>query len=134
MQDSGTGTGTASALATIARDTFEHNLVPWAGRKFVPWLRGWARVHPTDPVGLVQVPEPIYRAFQSRVPGERLSRKQAEALGWPHVSGEEELDRVRRDLHEALGRCDWDRAHDLDEQLRSLSEQVESRRVLSRAR
>src|SRR5918998_5808139 len=125
MQDSATGTGAGNALATVARETFEYSIVPWVGRKFERWVRGWARTHPTDPVGLVQLPEPIYRAFQSRTPGERLSRKQAEALGWPHVSGEEELDRVRRDLHEALGRCDWDRAHDLDEQLRSLIEQVE---------
>ena len=118
----------------MARDTFEHNLVPWAGRKYVPWLRGWALRHPTDPTGLVQLPEAIYTAFQTRTPGQRLSKREAEELGYPHVPGEKELDKVRRELHDALGRCDWDRAHDLDEQLRLLIDQVDARRVSSRAR
>jgi hypothetical protein len=132
VQETEQGTATADAgqaLATVARDTFEYSLVPWAGRPFVSWLRGWARTHPIDPVGLVQLPESIYRAYQARTPGQRLTRKQAEELGYPHVPGEEELDKVRRELHEALGRCDWQRAHDLDEQLRSLQDTVASRRV-----
>jgi hypothetical protein len=129
MEDTEQGT-----QATIADVTFEHNLVPWAGRKYEPWLRGWARRHPVDPVGLVQVPESIYKAFQSRTPGERLGRRQATELGYPHVPGEQELEKVRRELHEALGRCDWDRAHDLDQELRALTDQVAARRVTSRSR
>jgi hypothetical protein len=45
------------------------------------------------------------------------------------VPGEQELARVRRELHEALARCDWDRAHDLDAELRDLQERVSAMRV-----
>lgn len=116
-------------LSTIARETFEFSVVPWAGRKYEEWVRAWARRHPRDPNGLVQLPTPIFEAFQSRTPGQRLSRKQAEALGYPSVPGESELTRVRKELKEALGRCDWDRAHDLDAELRDLQERVAAMRV-----
>ena len=33
------------------------------------------------------------------------------------------------ELHDALGRGDWDRAHDLDEQLRDLQDRVAAMRV-----
>jgi hypothetical protein len=75
------------------------------------------------------VPTTIYRAFQQRAPGQRLSHKEAEALGYPRVPGEQELARVRRELHEALGRCDWERAHDLDAELRELQNRVAAMRV-----
>jgi hypothetical protein len=114
---------------TVARETFEYSIVPWAGRKYEQWVRAWARRHPLDPKGLVQVPERIYRAFQQRTAGQRLSRRQAESLGYPGVPGEQELARVRKELHEALGRCDWDRAHDLDAELRELQERVAAMRV-----
>jgi hypothetical protein len=116
-------------LATVARETFEYTIVPWAGRKYEEWVRAWARKHPRDPNGLVQLPKSIYEAFQHRAPGQRLTRDQAVALGYPSVPGEEDLNRVRKELHEALGRCDWDRAHDLDAELRELQEQVASMRV-----
>jgi hypothetical protein len=118
-----------SDLATIARETFEYGVVMWAGRKYEEWMRAWARPHPRDPNGLVQLPAEIYKAFQSRAPGERLNRKQAEALGYPRVPGEQELARVRRELHDALGRCDWERAHDLDAELRDLQTRVAAMRV-----
>jgi len=117
-------------LVAVARETFEYNIVPWTGRKYEPWMRGWARLHPIDP-GLVQLPAEVYEAFQAREPGQRLSKRQAEALGYPHVPGEQELERVRRELHEALGRCDWDTAHDLDGRLRELQEEVASRRLIA---
>jgi hypothetical protein len=116
-------------LSTIARETFEYSVVTWAGRKYEEWIRAWARPHPLDPRGLVQLPRSIYTAFQQRTPGERLSRKQAEALGYPRVPGEQELARVRKELHDALGRCDWDRAHDLDAELRDLQTRVAAMRV-----
>jgi hypothetical protein len=116
-------------LATVARETFEFNIVPWAGRKYEEWVRAWARRHPRDPTGLVQLPSSIFKAFQSRTPGQRLSRQEAEALGYPSVPGESDLTRVRKELKEALGRCDWDRAHDLDAQLRDLQERVAAMRV-----
>jgi hypothetical protein len=126
MQDSETS---GPELATVARETLEYSIVPWAGRKYEEWVRAWARKHPRDPNGLVQVPQTIYRAFQQRTPGQRLSRKEAEALGYPSVPGEQELARVRKELHEALGRCDWERAHDLDAQLRELQDRVAAMRV-----
>jgi hypothetical protein len=113
----------------MASETFEHSVVPWAGRTYVQWVRAWARPHPVDSRGLMQVREDIYRAFQQRTPGQRLSRQAAERLGYPSVPGEQELDRVRKELHEALLRCDWDQAHDLDSQLRELQDRVAAMRV-----
>jgi len=116
-------------LATVARETFEYGIVTWAGRKYEEWVRAWARPHPLDPRGLVQVPPIIYDAFKQRAPGQRLNSKQAAALGYPRVPGEQELARVRKELHEALGRCDWDRAHDLDAELRDLETRVAATRL-----
>jgi len=116
-------------LATIARETFEYSVVTWAGRKYEEWVRAWGQPHPRDPRGLVQLPKVIYTAFQERTPGQRLNRKQAEALGYPRVPGEQELARVRRELHEALGRGDWDRAHHLDAELRDLQDRVAATRL-----
>jgi hypothetical protein len=119
----------SAELATVALETFEHGIVPWAGRKYEEWVRAWSRPHPRDPRGLVQLPTSIYRAFQQRTPGQRLAREQAQVLGYPSVPGEQELARVRKELHEALARCDWDRAHDLDAKLRDLQERVAAVRV-----
>jgi hypothetical protein len=113
----------------MARETFEYNLVPWAGRKYVEWMRAWARPHPGDPRGLVQVPQDVYRAFQQRSPGQRLSRQTVERLGYPRVPGEHELAQVRKEHHDALLHADWDRAHDLDERLRDLQDRVAAMRV-----
>jgi hypothetical protein len=124
MQDTEQG-----SWATVAYETFEHNVIPWAGRRYAEWVRAWSRPHPGDPTGLVQVPAQMYAAFQKRAPGERLNRRQAEALGYPGVPGERELDEVRRELHEALGRGDWEQAHDLDMRLRELQERVAEMRV-----
>lgn len=115
--------------ASVARETFEYNLVPWAGRTYAEWLRAWARPHPGDPHGLGQVPDDVFRAFQQRTPGQRLSRQVVEGLGYPSVPGEGELERVRKELHEALLHCDWDHAHDLDERLRELQERVAAMRL-----
>jgi hypothetical protein len=114
--------------ATVARETFEFNVVPWAGRRYAEWVRAWSRAHPGDPTGLVQMPQAMYEAFQQRAPLVRLSRDVADGLGYPGVPGERELDEVRRELHEALGRCDWEEAHDLDSRLRDLQERVASMR------
>jgi hypothetical protein len=115
--------------ATVARETFEYSIVPWAGRSYAEWVRAWSRVHPRDPRGLVQVPEDVFQAYQHRSPGERLSRGTASELGYPSVPGEQELERVRRELKAALGRCDWDHASELDAQLRELQERVAAIRV-----
>jgi hypothetical protein len=116
-------------FTTVARETFEYSIVTWAGRKYEEWVRAWSRPHPRDARGLVQVPKNIFDAFQQRTPGQRLTSKQAEALGYPRVPGEQELVRVRKELHEALGRCDWERAHDLDAELRELQTRVAAMRI-----
>ena len=113
----------------MAHETFEFGVVPWAGRPYAGWVRAWARPHPGDPRGLVQVPEDIYEAFQQRTPGQRLSRRGAEDLGYPSVPGERELAGIRKELHEALLRCDWEQAHDLDSRLRDMQERVAAMRV-----
>jgi len=115
--------------ATVARETFEYNVVPWSGRRYAEWVRAWARPAANDPTGLVQLPQTMYEAFQHRVPGERLSRQTADELGYPGVPGERELDEVRKELHEALERCDWDQAHDLDARLRDLQDRVAQMRT-----
>jgi hypothetical protein len=115
--------------ATVARETFEHNVVPWAGRRYAEWARAWSRPLPGDPVGQMQLPRAMYEAFLQRSPGQRLAKDVASQLGYPGVPGERELDDVRRELHEALGRCDWERAHDLDAQLRDLLERVSNMRA-----
>lgn len=69
--------------ATIARETFEHGVVPWAGRPYVEWVRTWSRALPSDPRGQTQVPEKIYSAYQHRTLGQRLSLKTAQGLGYP---------------------------------------------------
>lgn len=115
--------------ASLARETFEYNVVPWAGRTYAEWMRAWARPHPGDPRGLVQVPDDIYKAFQQRTPGQRLSRQIVESLGYPSVPGERELEQARKDLHDALLHCDWDQAHELDERLRELQDRVAATRI-----
>src|SRR5262245_36317679 len=124
-----TGVDSEAEFATVARETFEYGVVTWAGRKYEERVRTWSRPHPRDPRGLVEVPESIYAAFQQRTPGQRLSSRQAQALGYPRVPGEQELARVRKELHDALGRCDWDRAHDLDAELRDLQTRVAATRL-----
>jgi hypothetical protein len=71
----------------------------------------------------------VYKAFQQRSPGQRLSRQTIESLGYPRVPGERELERVRKAHHDALLHADWDHAHDLDDQLRDLQERVAAMRV-----
>ena len=71
--------------ATLALVTFEHGLVPWVGRPYAGWLREWSRPAPSDPVGLMQVPEAVYTAFQQRIPGERLTASGARTLGFPRA-------------------------------------------------
>src|SRR6266851_6528958 len=119
----------SAELATLARETFEYSIVPWAGRTYEQWVRAWSRLHPCDPRGLVQVPESIFHAFQQRTPGQRLTKAQAIALGYPSVPGEQDVVRLRKELHEALARSDWDRAHHLDAELRELQERVATMRV-----
>jgi len=118
-----------ASWATVATETFKFNIIPWAGRRYTEWVKAWSRPHPGDPTGLVQVPALMFAAFQKRAPGERLSRQLAEELGYPGVPGERELDEVRRELHDALGRGDWERAHDLDMRLRELQDRVAEMRV-----
>jgi hypothetical protein len=117
----------------VARETYEYSMVPWVGRKHASWLGGWMRAHPTDPRGLVLVPEAIYKLFQQRSFGQQISRSQLEQLGYPRVPGEDELSRVRRELHQALAHCEWDRARDLDRRLRELQEQVLDRHTTQTA-
>jgi hypothetical protein len=121
--------GDGEEFATVARETFEYSVVPWAGRKYESWIRSWGRPHARDPHGLVQVPKTLLDAYQQRTPGQRLTSREAAALGYPRVPGEQELNRVRRELHEALGRCDWERAHDLDAELRELQTRVADMRI-----
>jgi hypothetical protein len=73
--------------ATIAHETFEHGVVPWAGRPYAEWVRTWSRALPADPRGQTQVPEKIYRAFQHRTPGVRLTLTTARGLGYPGDPG-----------------------------------------------
>jgi hypothetical protein len=78
---------TAGSMASMARETFEHGVVPWSGRAYADWVRAWSGAYPGDPRGMVQLPADIYKAYQQRTPGQRLSRQTAEQLGYPNVPG-----------------------------------------------
>jgi hypothetical protein len=119
----------AGEWVPVAMVTFEHSMIPWVGRKYAAWLRGWTRPHPTDPKGQVLVPEAIYKLFQQRAVGQQITRAQLESLGYPRVPGQDELAQVRRALHQALAHCEWDRARELDRRLRELQEQVTDRQT-----
>ena len=73
--------------ATIAHETFEFGVVPWAGRPFANWVRTWSRAFPGEPRGQSQGPEKIYSAFLHRTPGQRLTLRTAQGLGYPGDPG-----------------------------------------------
>src|ERR1700737_2662695 len=79
----------------VAREVFEYEMVPWVGREYAAWLRTAARPHPADRHRLVLVPERIFRVFQARQPGQRVTAVQLEAMQYPRLPDEDELDAAR---------------------------------------
>jgi hypothetical protein len=56
----------AQGWVAVARETFEHNMRPWMGRRYEGWLRGSVRPHAMDPQGQVLVPRRIYDILKKR--------------------------------------------------------------------
>src|SRR5258708_13521893 len=70
-------------------------MVPWVGREYAAWLRTAARPHSADKHRLVLVPERIFRVFQARPPGQRVTAAQLKAMQYPRLPDEDELDAAR---------------------------------------
>src|SRR3981081_1096039 len=79
----------------VAREVFEYEMVPWIGPEYAAWLRTTARPHSADRHRLVLVPERIFRVFQARQPGQRVTAAQLKAMQSPRLPDEDELDAAR---------------------------------------
>ena len=66
----------------VARETFEHGMLPWVGRMYESWLRAWARPHPADP-GQILVPERVNRVYAAHILRNPVTREELEAMGYP---------------------------------------------------
>jgi hypothetical protein len=125
----------ATGWVAVARETFEHNMVPWVGRQYEPWLRLWARPHPVDQRGQLLVPERLYRVFKSQhVPFQRATPQQLAAAGYPEIPGERDLESARRELRYAVMRGEWQRIPSLHSEIEELEEQVAATREILRKR
>src|SRR4030088_3092793 len=79
----------------VPREVFEYEMVPWVGREYAAWLRTAARPHTADRHRLVLVRQRFYGVFQARQPGERITSAQLEAMRYPRLPDEDELDAAR---------------------------------------
>jgi hypothetical protein len=119
----------ASRWVPVARETFEECMVPWIGRKYVPWLRACTRAYPLDPDGQVLVPERIYRAFGStHALSEHVTDQQLADMRYPRLSAEDELDELREALHAAEFRADMVAVASLASRIETLQEQTSETR------
>src|SRR5690349_21417502 len=69
----------------VARDTFEYNMRPWAGRRYEGWLRISLRPHPVDPRGQVLVPSRIHDVFKKRRHFMPATARELAAAGYPKL-------------------------------------------------
>jgi hypothetical protein len=83
------------AVVPVPREVFEYEMIPWIGREYAAWLRASVRPHPTDEHCLVLVPERIHQVFTTRKLGERATRAQLDAMGYPRLPEEDELEAAR---------------------------------------
>jgi DNA repair ATPase RecN len=116
----------ASALngVPVAREVFEYEMVPWIGREYAAWLRTAARPHSADPHRLVLIPERIYKVFQMRKPGERVTQAQLEAMQYPRLPDEDELEAARLEQRLAALTGDTRHVRELHQKVEALEDQV----------
>jgi hypothetical protein len=114
------------AFVPVAREVFEYEMIPSVGREYAAWLRTSARPHPRDEHRLVLVPDRIYRVFQDRKPGERATREQIEAMGYPRLPDEEELEAAYQEQRLAASSGDAQRLSKVHEKIEALENQVQA--------
>jgi hypothetical protein len=99
-------------------------MVPWVGREYAAWLRTAARPHATDRHRLVLVPERIYRVFRTRRHGEHVTPAQLQAMDYPRLPDEDELEEARTEQRLAALRADAERVTAIHHKVEALEEQV----------
>jgi hypothetical protein len=116
------------SMVPVARELFEYEMVPWIGREHAAWLRTSARPHPADEHRLVLIPERIFRVFQHRRPGEHATRAQLEAMKYPRLPDEDELEAARTEQRLAAQAGDTRRVSELHQTIEALEEQLTAAR------
>ena len=116
------------SMVPVARELFEYEMVPWVGREHAAWLRTSARPHPADAHRLVLIPERIYRVFEQRKPGEQATQAQLEAMKYPRLPDEDELDAARTEQRLAALAGDTRRVSELHQTIESLEQQLTAAR------
>jgi hypothetical protein len=118
-------------MVPVAREVFEYEMIPWVGPAYAAWLRTSARPHPADAHRLVLVPERIYRLFQERPPGAHVTPAQLEAMRFPRLPDEDELEAAYLEQRLATQTGDTRRVAELHQKIEQLHEQLErARRAL----
>jgi hypothetical protein len=112
------------SMVPVARELFEYEMVPWIGRDYAAWLRASARPHPADEHRLVLIPERIYQVFQDRKPGEHATPAQLEAMTYPRLPDEDELDAARLEQRLAAQAGDTRRLRELHQTIEALEERL----------
>ena len=112
----------------VARDVFEYEMVPWVGREYAAWLRTAARPHSADRHRLVLVPERIFRVFQARQPGQRVTAAQLKAMQYPRLPDEDELDAARIEQRLVALTGDSGPLSEIHARIEALEEQVTAAR------
>jgi hypothetical protein len=108
----------------VAREVFEYEMVPWVGPEYAAWLRTAARPHSADQHRLVLVPERIFRVFQARQPGQRVTAAQLKAMQYPRLPDEDELDAARLEQRMAALTTDVQHVSEIHHKVEALEEQV----------
>jgi hypothetical protein len=112
----------------VSREVFEYEMIPWVGRTYAPWLRAAARPHPADEHRLVLIPERILNAFQERGSEPSVTPAQLEAMGYPRLPDEDELEAARAEQRLAALSGDERRIAELHQRVEQLERQVEAAR------
>jgi hypothetical protein len=103
-------------------------MIPWIGRDYAAWLRASARPHPSDEHRLVMIPDRIYQVFTTRVPGERATRAQVEAMGYPLLPEDDELEEARLEQRAAAQAGDLQRLGEIHHQIDTLEQRLDAAR------
>jgi hypothetical protein len=111
-------------MVPVSRALFEYEIVPRMGRAYAARLRTCARPHPADPHRLVLIPERVHQVFQSRRPGEPVTSEQLEAMHYPRLPDEDELEKAYAEQRRAALAGDEVALRDLHRKVEALEAQV----------
>jgi hypothetical protein len=117
-------------MVPVVREVFEYEMVPWVGREYAAWLRTCARPHAADPHRLVLIPERLYRVFEQREqrPGEHVTRAQLDAMQYPRLPDEDELEAAQLEQRLAAQTGDTRQVRELHQKVEELEERVTAAR------